>query len=435
MLLAHHLLASVRTNSDPETILRTFYATTILDIDRQTYTPANFIGGYYDIAQRPTSHSNWLSTRFEKVFNPTIGKALLQRPTLAKIRQAPFEYLTAEQIDPYEFLLCYSEDNIEKILELLTDVSSFLKEEAHATKKLGQVLENASGIVILYHSVWSTTMPTWHHLPPPTVSSPQETNEITDSAYSKQIKFLSPAPTFKGTLDPPTDDIDSVFYLVSKDAYDPTYPPFAYENFDKQRHVYPDVLWFQPYSKSPSALNYALTLGLIKEFGDLDGVTIPLPNIRMSLTENNSMYMQGTIPLPCIKKYTPSSDDTNRLSLCTRAIHDDESQPTGFGLRDCSTVTVPKFGIEHVRSNMSQLYSVKVKPNCNDNEVDFTFTSSQFPNAPPVPKGSIHLWSSYRFVRRSNSTRKQTYLYFTLRQFYGENVTLSRTRNPVLLLP
>ncbi|KAK9871889.1 hypothetical protein WA026_015138 [Henosepilachna vigintioctopunctata] len=111
----------------------------------------NFLGGYFDANQRPHSHSNWLNSRFEKIFNPVIGRALLQRPTLAKVRLTPNEYDFTENVDPYEFLLCYSEDNLEKILELLTDVSSFFKEEAHAIKKLGQVLENSSRIVILYH--------------------------------------------------------------------------------------------------------------------------------------------------------------------------------------------------------------------------------------------------------------------------------------------
>lgn len=69
-ILAHNLLASLRTNSEPETILRIFYSTKILTIHETHYTPSDFIGGYFDHAQRPTSHINWLNTRFEKIFNP-----------------------------------------------------------------------------------------------------------------------------------------------------------------------------------------------------------------------------------------------------------------------------------------------------------------------------------------------------------------------------
>lgn len=435
MILAHHLLASVRTNSDPEVILRTFYSTPIISILDESYTPANFLGGYFDRNQRPTSHSNWLNSRFEKIFNPVIGRALLQRPTLAKTRIQPFSYPDIDNVDPYEFLLCYSDDNIEKIFEILTDVSSFLHTESSAPRKLGQILENSSGITIMYHSLWSATLPTCHSLSPPTVTSPLETDSLTDAAYSKYVKFMSPAPTFKSKLNPPSSDIDANFYLVSKDPFDLLNPPFKYESFDRHRHITPDVLWFQPYSKNPSALNYALTLGLLIESGDLDGVTIPLPNIDMSLTENNSMYLQGTLPLVKILKFNPNSTETDRFRLCTRATHSDENQPIGIAFRDCSTVLVPRFGNEHVRSNMHRIYGATIHENCNDNEINFTFTASTYPEAPPIPDFSVHLWSSYRYVAKSNMKRKLVYLYFTLRQFYGENVTLSRTRNPILLLP
>lgn len=152
-VLAHHLLASVRTNSDPETTFRTFYATTILTIQDRNYTPANFLGAYFDRNQRPTNHSNLINSRFENVFNPVIGRALLQRPTLAKIRVTAYETADQENVDPYEFLLCYSDDNIEKALEMLTDVSSFLNSEASTSKKLGQILGNSGGISIMYHSI------------------------------------------------------------------------------------------------------------------------------------------------------------------------------------------------------------------------------------------------------------------------------------------
>ncbi|KAG8227153.1 hypothetical protein J437_LFUL001697 [Ladona fulva] len=112
MILAHHLLASVRTNSEPETILRTFYAAPILTVNEVVYTPSHFLGAYFDINQRPTNHPNWLNSRFENVFNPVIGRALIQRPTLAKARMIPSAYDAPEDIDPYEFLLAFSEDNI-----------------------------------------------------------------------------------------------------------------------------------------------------------------------------------------------------------------------------------------------------------------------------------------------------------------------------------
>lgn len=434
-ILAHHLLASSRTNAEPETILRTFYATTILEVGNTHFTPANFIGGYFDRLQRPTAHANWLNSRFEKIFNPVISRALIQRPTLAKTRLQSQHYNNAESVNPYEFLLCYSETNIEKILEIINDVSSFLKSESKATKVLSQTLENSTGINIMYHSIWTVTLPTFHTLPPPTVTAVQDSDEINDVAYARYIKFLQPAPEFKSKLPPPTADIEPALYLVGKEPYNPQQAPFSYEEFDKQRHVYPDVLWFQPYSKNPSAINFSLTLGLFIESADIDSVSIPIPNIWMSLTENNSMYLQGTLPIEHVLKFSPNSELNNRFRLCSRELNADKDQPIGMSFRDSSKVMVPRFGIEHVRANINQLHGVHIQNNCNDPEIDFTYTAWRASELPNVPLAYAHLWSSYRYVSQANSRNRRVHLYYTLRQYYGESVTLSRTRNPVLLLP
>lgn len=121
-ILAHHLLVSTRSNADPETVLRTFYSTPILYINNLPLFPSHFLGGYFDRLQRPTCHSNWLNSRFEKIFNPVIGKALAKRPTLAKTRLEPSNFPDSTQINPYDLLLCYSDNNIEKVLEIITDI-------------------------------------------------------------------------------------------------------------------------------------------------------------------------------------------------------------------------------------------------------------------------------------------------------------------------
>lgn len=101
---------------------------------------------------------------------------------------------------------------------------------------------------------------------------------MSDTDYATYIKFLVLGPLYKSKLPGPSSSITPELYLVLKDVYDPTNPPFKYELFNQYRHVYPDVFWFQPYSKNPGAINYALTLGLLIESGDLDGVTISTPS-------------------------------------------------------------------------------------------------------------------------------------------------------------
>lgn len=110
-----------------------------------------------------TAFSGQQTTRFEKIFNPVNGKTLAQRPTLAKIRLEPLYFSYNYTLNPYDLLLCYFDNNLEKILEIITDESSFLKSELKANKVLSQ------------------TLPTHHVLPPVTVSSPQETEELDDA--------------------------------------------------------------------------------------------------------------------------------------------------------------------------------------------------------------------------------------------------------------
>lgn len=178
-------------------------------------------------------------------------------------------------------------------------------------------------------------------------------------------------PVFRSKLPPPNAEINSNLYLVSKDPYDPSCPPFEYESFDKSRYVLPDVLWFQPYSKNPSAINYSLTLGLLIETGDIDAVTVPIPNIRLSLTENNSMFLQGTIPIEFVSKFNPTSEEINKFRLVTRILNADETQPIGTAFRDAFTVLVPRFGNEHVRAGIETIHGISITENCNDNEIDF----------------------------------------------------------------
>lgn len=99
-------------------------------------------------------------------------------------------------------------------------------------------------------------------------------------------------------------------------------------------------------------------LGLLIESRDIDAVSIPIPNIWMSLTENNFMYLQGTLPIENVLKFRPNSELNNRFRLCSRELNADEDQPIGMSFRDSSTVMVPRFGIEHVRANINNLHGI-----------------------------------------------------------------------------
>lgn len=247
------------------------------------------------------------------------------------------------------------------------------------------------------------------------VNSQLETEELSDIAYAKYFRYMLPAPVYKSKLLPPTSDINRHLYLVDRVPYDPSKPPFTYECFDRQRHVYPDVLWFQPNSKNPSAINYSLMLGLLIEPGEIDAVCIP-------------------ILIEFVNKFCPSANKNNRFRLMTRTLNADDTQPIATAFHDASTVMVPSFGTEHIHTNIENFFGINIVPNCNDPEIDFTYAAWNSSTAPSLLPNYTYLWSSYRYVSNSNSKNRRVHFYYTLCQFYGENVTLFRTRNPVLML-
>jgi hypothetical protein len=55
---------------------------------------------------------------------------------------------------------------------------------------------------------------------------------------------------------------------------------------------------------------------------------------------------------------------------------------------------------------------------------------------PTKVKHDIYLWSSYRYVfKHKNASPDDIAMFATMRTFYGTNVTLSRSKNPSLLIP
>lgn len=149
----------------------------------------------------------------------------------------------------------------------------------------------------------------------------------------------------------------------------------------------------------------------------------------MSLTENNSMFLQRSVPLNHLIRYTLDGAVTANVYQMERTIH--ETEPIGLAMNNCSTV----LGTEHIRANTHRIFGAKVHENCNDPNSDFTYTAWSHENPLDILPNKIHLWSSYLYVQHSNTARRLIHFYYTMRQFYGENVTLSRTRNPTLLIP
>jgi len=77
--------------------------------------------------------------------------------------------------------------------------------------------------------------------------------------------------------------------------------------FDEHLNVTGPILTFQPYDRSISSLAYTLSLRFTIENGDLDGITIKMPNNLSSLPANYSQFLQGALPIALIRDYIPQN--------------------------------------------------------------------------------------------------------------------------------
>lgn len=82
----HDILASNRTNTDPNVIMMKIYKSKLATVSDTNYTISNLFARPFTIENQATQHRNWLfSSALESFINPEVGRTLVQRPTSSKI--------------------------------------------------------------------------------------------------------------------------------------------------------------------------------------------------------------------------------------------------------------------------------------------------------------------------------------------------------------
>lgn len=251
------------------------------------------LGGWYRLENTNHIHTNWINMAVEELFNPVVGRALTNRPSLAKIRVQPANLGLAAACNPYSTLFNMSGDNLPALSAMMDILSRFNENAKLGSKTLQQLSGDASGITCLSHSLEPPTLPTRHKLP--VASSHDNLHQRTDEQYARDVSFMRPKTLANEALPVPTAaQCVPTHALVQATPCTPENNPIATATFDPHFNVYPPAMYFQPYDRSSSTLNYTVTLGIKIETGELDGVSIP---VRDSLYDNNSRYRSGAIPV------------------------------------------------------------------------------------------------------------------------------------------
>lgn len=303
MLAAHNLIAGLRQQLTPDEILAHFYATEVCQVANVHYSVANLLGGWYRLDNADRMHVNWLNQAVEEIFNPVVGRALTNRPSLARIRTTPVVYAEVPAVNPYALLFGYSDDNTMPLTAMLENLSDFHRTSNSGKKTLLQLSGESTGITILSHSLEPPTLPTWHRLPACAGHAP---NNRTHQQFADDINFMQTKAIGQAQLPiPNAGQCLAVLALVEREDCTAANDPFPALRFSNPENVYPPVLFFQPYNKSLSTLNYTVILGFKIESAEIDGVTLPVPNVRDSLIDNNSRYRQGSLPVSVVYPLYP----------------------------------------------------------------------------------------------------------------------------------
>ncbi|UBZ25877.1 coat protein [Fusarium mangiferae partitivirus 1] len=428
---AHHILASTRTNKDPDDVLDDFYASNIVEYNGKIYTPANYFGTWIGY-----THPNWVNQDFHAFFNPIVGRALTQKPTFARASFAPDDY-DENEFNIYEFLLLGSPDNLPLNTMLTGALSAFFHSQTQASPLLGNILSSISGTLLFSHSIEPTTMPTWTGKPYVQDSSPDDKSDL---AHAAEHKFMIQPPRFTEKITFPVDSKDLVTnkYLIDNKTFDYKTDPIQVKLYDPRINNNPYVLYFQPYDVSPSSLGYTIACGLKIEHAEFTGIHIPIETPEDSLDDNNSQYLQSAVRLPKIRKIFAQSDPLP-VAIMSRSILDRTSQAIAFSLRAMYKNVLPFFGNQNVspdvKNGPKSIPGFTAEEN-HSNPANAATYYAGTDGTLGLPDLSIHLWSSYRVVHKHKKPmEKDISMLASLRHIYGLNVTLSRSKNPVLVIP
>lgn len=444
-LHAHHLVATNPANTPPSQIYDDWINHTVLIAANQDFKIGNLIG----TGLQNGEYENWLLSRIKSLFNPVTSRSNTNRPTFSPIVTFPYE--PTDEVNPYIYLLGADSNNIFNALSFLQGMSNVIHEQLTGSNQLGSYFGITSGTQILTHMYHGPALPTWHWITVSPIKDRKDRKDLTATGFARTIRFLSdetipstPPTTIKY---PESDaDIDKTYYLVRKpngtldtDQEDSTIL------FDIDEHVLPDVRYFDPWEYNPSKLPYTMMTGILIESAEIDGFSVPQPNLNVPLSTENSYLLNSAVPLHWIKTAKQIGNQTDTI-LYQRSFVRQQSTPVGISLYDLSTNRLPYFNTSvNDPSPPRGFYGFNKTTDISWFIRAFSYfgfkirsqnTSTQDPN---LPKHHLYAWSSYRYVNsnvpRSTPATHRVSMLCNFRTIYGTNVTLSQSVHPSRLIP
>lgn len=432
--IAHTLAASTRSNIDPDQVLTDWFESNIVIDTDMNIKVGHFLGaGIQDNGR----YENWFQSACISIFNPVVLRSLSQRPTFQRVSYTP--HTTAPMnINPYELNLNSSVDNVPLTVSFLESLSDLVKHDLSASFQLGGIFSTISGINIVTHAYSDVSLPTWHYKSLGSHTVPKSAKEFASAISFMTLNIIDS----KTKVSYPSDDstITKFLYLVRNQDRNPKSDPDRIVRFSPRDHIYSPWRLFDPFDYLPSKFAFPIVCGLLIESNSLDGFSIPHPNLRSSLREDNSQILQSAVPLYGIRKATSHFADPTVRRTITR----DDKQKVSLSFYDMArnrlgivdqTVAdsalpsqIPGFNLTNAIYRFNRMFS-KLSYRTNDTH--------------PIPSEFIHAWSSYRHVlpsapRVDDDTSidlNKVYMLLDFRTVFGTDVTLAQTEHGAKLIP
>jgi hypothetical protein len=436
-LAMHNLLADMRNNVPVNEVLRQLYDTLVITVNNNEYHVTHFTGGNFLIGNQNHRAQHWIREIVEDLFCPAVGRAHIQRPTLARIDVTP-QVIAETSPNFYDLMLSYNDEDYGRIANLIQRINCFYSSSDEINSvPLSAVIEKAGGITILSHTIEELSFPTWHYFPHPGQEMQAATAITTNTPaqIATRARLYQDAPVFNGNLPFPAeepDDFDRQFYQIASPDDPLVENPIQFKQF-RSNTAHPDVFLFQPYERHVQRAELSTTLGLKICSEEFDAAVIPLPNIADSLYDNNGAYQVGSLPIRMVRPYIPRLEQDHGYRIIQRSLNSHEIN--GFAIRDGGQNIIPIFNMNNIRPDIIQYEGIINEHGHQDNLNAFTYATWRDGDGHNVPERSRTLWSSYRYVTNPGRANRAVNFYFSMRPLYGMGTPLIRMRNPSLVIP
>jgi len=317
-------------------------------------------------------------------------------------------------------------------------MSQFVLSNEPKAPKYGSVLSAVSGTLLLSYSIEPPTLPTWTGAK---YSATKKDEDESDKTFATNHNFLTKEVTHAKKLSYPSDETGLLkhLYLVIKHKHKSEDTPFKHVEFLPSQHITPYVMYFQPYDVSPSSIGLTICAGLKIEHADISGVIVNIEQPESSLDDNNAQILQSAIRCSLITRVNHSSVSTdNRVSVAQREPLDRTNQGVMIAFRSFAKSVLPVFDNDSVEpDDQTDPATFGITRESHHYSMDQGFNVKAGNNGKvSLHPHSIYLWSSFRYVhKKKNPAPSDISMFSTLRHFYGNNVTLSRSKNPALMIP